>query len=167
MKSKIDSNSERAGVAVDAPVRPIDIALELARHPINDLERVEIGQGLIPHLEPGENVDTGALRILALAHSGTNRVFNRYGAANTDFADEIDKIINPAMQEIVAYCSINNVDLRDAMGYCVLHVTNRMCEAGLRNAMRMRKSERHSSEPNDQEEQSLPGTRSATKKDSK
>ena len=53
--------------SLDPIVRLIDIAIRLAKHPVNDLERVEIGQELIPFLEPGENVDTGALRILAEA----------------------------------------------------------------------------------------------------
>ena len=44
---------------------PIQIALKLAKHPICDLERLEIGQSLIPYLRKGENIDTGALRILA------------------------------------------------------------------------------------------------------
>ena len=45
--------------------QPITTALRLARHPVNDLERYELGSTLIPHLQPGENVDTGALRVLA------------------------------------------------------------------------------------------------------
>lgn len=44
---------------------PLQIALRLARHPVNDLERVELGQQILPHLRHGENVDAGALRILA------------------------------------------------------------------------------------------------------
>jgi len=142
------SNVNAGECSLDPLVRPIDIAIRLAKHPRNDLERVEIGQELAQHLEPGENVDTGALRILSDAHCGTNRVFNRYGAANTDFANEIDLLIEPTMEKIVEYCSINNVDLRDAMGYCILHVTNRMCEAGMRKAMKMRKQERQYSSPN-------------------
>ncbi len=43
---------------------PVAISLLLADHPICDLERLEIGQALIPHLRKGENIDTGALRIL-------------------------------------------------------------------------------------------------------
>ena len=43
----------------------IAIALDLAARPENDLERVKIGQNLIPFLRQGENIDTGALRILA------------------------------------------------------------------------------------------------------
>ena len=43
---------------------PVAISLLLADHPVCDLERLEIGQALIPHLRKGENIDTGALRIL-------------------------------------------------------------------------------------------------------
>jgi uncharacterized protein (UPF0335 family) len=45
--------------------QPLATALRLARHPVNDLERLQIGGEIIPSLLPGENVDTGALRILA------------------------------------------------------------------------------------------------------
>lgn len=49
----------------DQHTSPTQIAIQLANHPLNDLERVEIGQQLIPHILPGENVDTCALRLLA------------------------------------------------------------------------------------------------------
>jgi hypothetical protein len=45
--------------------QPLAIALRIARHPVNDFERVELGSEIIPSLLPGENVDTGALRLLA------------------------------------------------------------------------------------------------------
>lgn len=44
---------------------PWQIADRLARHPINDLERPEIGQELLPHVQAGETYDTAALRTLA------------------------------------------------------------------------------------------------------
>lgn len=44
---------------------PVHLSMMLAGHPANDLERLEIGQQLAPFLKPGENIDTGALRILA------------------------------------------------------------------------------------------------------
>ena len=144
MKTKLNVNA--SGDSFDPPDRPIDLAMQLARHKANDLERGEIGKSLVPHLEVGENIDTGALRILADAHGETNRVFNRYGAANTDFAREIDAILDPAIEKVVEYCSINNVDLRDAMGYGILGLTNAMCVAGMRKAMKMRKKEKASSQ---------------------
>lgn len=44
---------------------PLTTALRLARHPVNDIDRLNLGFVMIPHLQPGENVDTGALRVLA------------------------------------------------------------------------------------------------------
>lgn len=45
--------------------QPITAALRLARQPENDILRVAIASYMVPHLRPGENVDTGALRVLA------------------------------------------------------------------------------------------------------
>lgn len=44
---------------------PLTTALRLARLPANGVERHVVATSLIPHLRPAENVDTGALRILA------------------------------------------------------------------------------------------------------
>ena len=63
MKTKL--NIEASGDSFDLPDRPINLAMQLARHKANDLERKEIGKSLVPHLKVGENIDTGALRILA------------------------------------------------------------------------------------------------------
>jgi hypothetical protein len=71
-----------------------------------------------------------------------HRLYNKFGAANTPFAREIDKILDPALNGVVRYCKANNVDLRDAMGYCTLSVTNALCAASLQAAMEMRKKEK-------------------------
>jgi hypothetical protein len=65
MKPKKNSNTKRAGVAVDAIVRPINIAMRLARQPVGGLKRIPIEQELLPYVRHNENVDTAALRILA------------------------------------------------------------------------------------------------------
>lgn len=44
---------------------PVTTAIRLARLPSNGIERHVVATNLIPHLRPGENVDTGALRVLA------------------------------------------------------------------------------------------------------
>jgi hypothetical protein len=49
----------------DVPTAPWSVAIQLARHPIRDSDWYELGQELLPYLQPNENFVEGALRILA------------------------------------------------------------------------------------------------------
>ena len=73
------------------------------------------------------------------------RLFNEYGsAAQSDHADAIDKIMGDAMDKLAVYLAENNVCPRDAMGYCVMIVTQHLSAYGLRRAMGMKRRERES-----------------------
>ena len=68
------------------------------------------------------------------------RLFNEYGStAGSDHADAIDEIMNGSMEELAMYLADNNVCPRDAMGYCVMIVTQHLSAYGLRRAMRMKR----------------------------
>lgn len=43
----------------------LEIAMEMARHPVNNIERYVVAAEMLPHLRKDENVDTAALRVLA------------------------------------------------------------------------------------------------------
>jgi hypothetical protein len=73
------------------------------------------------------------------------RLFNAYGlTAGSDHADAVDKIMDAAMDNLSVYLAENNVCPRDAMGYCVMIVTQHLSEYGLRRAMGMKRRERES-----------------------
>ena len=71
------------------------------------------------------------------------RLFNEYGSTyGSDHAHAIDEIMNGAMEELAMYLADNNVCPRDAMGYCVMIVTQHLSAYGLRRAMGMKRRER-------------------------
>jgi hypothetical protein len=73
------------------------------------------------------------------------RLFNEYGSTTgSDHADAIDKIMDSAMDKLAVYLAENNVCPRDAMGYCVMIVTQHLSAYGLRRAMGMKRRERES-----------------------
>ena len=73
------------------------------------------------------------------------RLFNKYGStAGSDHAEAVDKIMNSAMDNLSVYLAENNVCPRDAMGYCVMIVTQHLSAYGLRRAMGMKRRERES-----------------------
>lgn len=78
-----------------------------------------------------------------LSEPAVVRLFNEYGStAGSNHADAIDEIMNGSMEELAMYLADNNVCPRDAMGYCVMIVTQHLSAYGLRRAMSMKRRER-------------------------
>jgi hypothetical protein len=73
------------------------------------------------------------------------RLFDEYGSTTgSDHADAVDKIMDTAMDKLAVYLAANNVCPRDAMGYCVLIVTQYLSAYGLRRVMGIKRRERES-----------------------
>jgi hypothetical protein len=93
--------------------------------------------------EAAETVQTESIKAVDLPE--LVRLFNEYGSTTgSDHADAIDKIMDSAMDKLAVYLAENNVCPRDAMGYCVMIVTQHLSAYGLRRAMGMKRRERES-----------------------
>jgi hypothetical protein len=94
-----------------------------------------------PNSEAAETVQTTNVPAVDLPR--LVRLFNEYGSsAQSDHADAVDKIMDAAMDKLAVYLAENNVCPRDAMGYCVMIVTQHLSAYGLRRAMGMKRRER-------------------------
>ena len=88
-----------------------------------------------------ETVQTGGDQ--AVVQERLVRLFNEYGSTTgSDHADAVAKIMYSAMDKLAVYLAENNVCPRDAMGYCVMIVTQHLSAYGLRRAMGMKRRER-------------------------